>query len=61
MHPSLTTGNRQSVRGAWPGPSQTVSLKLTYCTAQDYDNFAEDLENGAIEIRHPELMPQRRR
>jgi hypothetical protein len=29
--------------------------------AQDYDDIAEDLENGAIEIRHPELMPQRRR
>ena len=28
--------------------------------AQDYDDIAEDLEGGAIEIRHPELMPQRR-
>jgi len=28
--------------------------------AQDYDDLAEDLENGAIEIRHPELMPQNR-
>jgi hypothetical protein len=26
--------------------------------AQDYDDLAEDLENGAVEIRHPELMPQ---
>ncbi len=26
--------------------------------AQDYDDIAVDLENGAIEIRHPELMPQ---
>ena len=29
--------------------------------AQDYDDIAEDLELGAIEVRHPELMPQRRR
>ena len=29
--------------------------------AQDYDDIAEDLEVGAIEIRHPELLPQRRR
>jgi len=29
--------------------------------ARDYDDIAEDLETGAIEIRHPELMPQRRR
>jgi len=26
--------------------------------AQDYRDIAQDLENGAIEIRHPELMPQ---
>lgn len=26
-------------------------------TAQDYDDLAEDLERGAVEIRHPELMP----
>src|SRR5689334_5981920 len=29
--------------------------------AQDYDDLVEDLETGAIEIRHPELMPQQRR
>jgi hypothetical protein len=29
--------------------------------AQDYEDLAEDLENGAIEIRHPELLPQRDR
>ena len=26
--------------------------------ARDYDDIAEDLESGAVEIRHPELMPQ---
>jgi hypothetical protein len=26
--------------------------------ARDFDDIAEDLERGAIEIRHPELMPQ---
>jgi hypothetical protein len=30
-------------------------------TARDYDDIAEDLEMGAVEIRHPELMPQNRR
>jgi len=29
--------------------------------ARDYADLAEDLETGAVEIRHPELMPQRRR
>lgn len=28
--------------------------------AQDYRDIAEDLENGAIEIRHAERMPQRK-
>ena len=29
--------------------------------ARDYDEIAVDLETGAVEIRHPELMPQNRR
>lgn len=29
--------------------------------AIDYDDIAADLEQGAIEVRHPELMPQLRR
>jgi hypothetical protein len=27
-------------------------------TAEDYRDIAEDIAKGAIEIRHPELMPQ---
>jgi hypothetical protein len=27
--------------------------------AQDYDDIAEDLENGAVDIKHPEMLPQR--
>jgi hypothetical protein len=27
--------------------------------ARDYDELADDLANCAIELRHPELMPQR--
>ena len=26
--------------------------------AQDYDDIAEDLENGAVDIKHPEMLPQ---
>jgi hypothetical protein len=29
--------------------------------ARDYDEIVADLERGAIEVRHPELMPQARR
>jgi hypothetical protein len=36
--------------------AQSDLLKM----AQDYRDIAEDLENGAIEIRHPERMPQLR-
>jgi hypothetical protein len=28
--------------------------------AEDYDDIAVDLENGAVEVRHPERMPQSR-
>lgn len=28
--------------------------------AQEYRDIAEDLETGAIEIRHPERLPQRK-
>jgi hypothetical protein len=28
--------------------------------AQDYEDIAVDLETGAVEIRHPESMPQNR-
>jgi hypothetical protein len=27
--------------------------------AQDFEELADDLLHGAIEIRHPELMPQK--
>jgi hypothetical protein len=27
--------------------------------AKDYDEIAADLERGAVEVRHPELMPQK--
>lgn len=29
--------------------------------AQDYDDIAKDLESGAVEIRHSEILPQRNR
>ena len=39
---------------------QTVSdiCAMLLEVAQDFDEVAEDLENGAVEIRHPERMPQ---
>jgi hypothetical protein len=28
--------------------------------ARDFEDIAVDLERGAVEVRHPELMPQTR-
>jgi hypothetical protein len=35
--------------------------ELLQLMARDYDDIAVDLDRGAIEIRHPELMPQNQR
>jgi hypothetical protein len=40
-------------------PQQSVRDALSKA-ARDFDEIAEDLEAGAIEVRHPELMPQLR-
>jgi hypothetical protein len=38
---------------------EVVSILAEF--TRNYDEIAEDLDRGAIEIRHPELMPQGRR
>src|SRR5437762_10205028 len=38
-------------------PDQQVEALLER-VAQDYEDIAVDLESGAVEVRHPELMPQ---
>jgi len=42
-------------------PTDRETQDMLRQMAQDYTDIAEDLETGAIEIRHPELMPQTRR
>jgi hypothetical protein len=34
--------------------------ELLQRVARDYEEIADDLITGAIEVRHPDLMPQRR-
>jgi hypothetical protein len=41
-------------------PSDRATQDTLQQMARDYSEIAEDLERGAIEIRHPELMPQNR-
>ncbi|HEX3536161.1 MAG TPA: hypothetical protein VHU15_05295 [Stellaceae bacterium] len=36
----------------------TVGAQL-WLMASDYDDIADDLETGAVEIRHPELLGRR--
>ena len=53
----------QAERAARLARSQTRRdvEELLQRMARDYADLAEDLETGAVEIRHPELMPQTRR
>jgi hypothetical protein len=41
-------------------PSDRETQDILQQMARDYAELAEDLESGAIEVRHPELMPQTR-
>jgi hypothetical protein len=41
--------------------TQYETKGLLQRVAQDYDELAEDLKNGAVEIRHPEMLPQKKR
>jgi hypothetical protein len=35
--------------------------EMLHRMAQDFEDIACDLENGAVDVRHPELLPQRGR
>ena len=48
---------RRLARSITNGEAERMLLRM----AEEYEDVAEDLEAGAIEVRHPELMPQRRR
>lgn len=45
---------RRLMGGITPGKTSEMLEKLS----RDYDDIAADLERGAVEIRHPCLMPQ---
>ena len=40
---------------------QPAVRKTLFYLARDYDELADDVANCAIKVRHPELIPQRRR
>jgi hypothetical protein len=50
---------RPSARGRLSDKTlDTTAAEALSEAARDFDEIAEDLESGAVEIRHPELMPQ---
>jgi len=61
MHPAAYYRARaEHTRSLASRVYQPDLLDVLHRVAQDYDEIAEDLEVGAIELRHPELLPQRR-
>ena len=53
----------QALRAQRLAGSQTLreTKALLEKVARDFEEIAEDLETGAIEIRHPEMLPQNNR
>jgi hypothetical protein len=54
---------RQAQRARWLARQLTdpSDMETMHGLANDLDEIAIDLERRAIEIRHPELLPQRRK
>jgi hypothetical protein len=40
---------------------QPEMTEMLHRMAEDFDDIAYDLETGAVDVRHPELLPQLRR
>jgi hypothetical protein len=51
----------ERVRRLTSVPTDRETQEALERLAQDYGEIVEDLERGAGEIRHPELIPQLRR
>jgi hypothetical protein len=62
MHdPSYYRDQADRARRLADAVNDPEAARALYQASQDYDDVAEDLESGAVEIRHPDLMPQTRR
>ena len=51
-------GQAAKARGLARDVSTRYAADTLERMAVDYDDIADDLENGAVDIRHPELMKQ---
>jgi hypothetical protein len=62
MHSALYDRTRASAaRMLAKNVTDDRAAEILAQTAEDYEDIAEDLEIGAVEIRHPDLLPQRRK
>jgi hypothetical protein len=59
----MDRSSRLLPRSSQPRPAigPSADAEPTKDVAQDYDDLADDLENGLIEVRHPELLLPRDR
>ena len=60
QHPHYYRSQAQTARRLAARINNEEAAASLSKVAKDYEDIAEDLENGAVEIRHPERMPQRR-
>ena len=61
MHPSHYYRDQARLARRLSGMVYQSDVRKTLDrVARDFDELAEDLETGAVEVRHPELMPQQR-
>jgi hypothetical protein len=59
--PSYYRGQAEHARQLARLMHQPEMTEMLHRMAQDFEDTACDLENGAVEVRHPELLPQLRR
>ena len=53
-------GQAAKARGLAAQVTDEAAAGILRQTAQDYEEIAEDLETGAVEIRHPDLIRQQK-
>ncbi len=61
MEASYYRERAQDARRAARAAGSAEVKALLECMARDYEELALDLEDGAIEFLHPELLPQQKR
>ena len=62
MHPpGYYRGQAERARRLAGLTHQSEMTEMLERVAEDFEDIASDLETGAVDVRHPELLPQLRR